>query len=163
MTALSKLTLILSAVAIAMPQAAYAKDALSKSWDGTWRLNTDKSKFSSANYTPKSDTRTYSVAGKHMTMHSTLVNAEGKTIKWSYSANTDGKSYPTSANPNADHVALTWVSPREFTSKATLKGKPTAKSTVTVSTDGKMLVVKRSLLSAKGGPTDDTMVFDRVK
>lgn len=164
MIAPNKLALILSAAAVvALPQIAYAKDALSKSWAGTWHLNTDKSKFSSADYTPKSDTRTYAVAGKHVTMHSTLVNAAGQTIKWSYSANTDGKSYPTSANPNTDHIALTWVNPHEFTSKSTLKGKPSAKSTAAVSADGKVLTIKRSILLAKGGPTDDTMVYDRAK
>ena len=164
MNAPYKLALILSAVAIALPQTASAKSsALSKSWAGTWHLNMEKSKFSSEDFTPKSETRTYTVASKRLTMRSTAVNAAGKTMKWSYSASTDGKLYPTSGNPNTDHIALTLVSPREFTSKTTLKGKATARSTPILSADGKVLTIKRSILTAKGGPTDDTLVFHRTK
>jgi hypothetical protein len=162
MNAPKKLALILSAIAMALPQAASAK-SLSKAWNGTWHLNTEKSKFSSAEFTAKSDTRTYTVAGRRLTMHSTMINADGKTIKWSYSANTNGKWYRTFGNPNTDHVALTLVSPRELKSKTTLRGKPSARSTATVSADGKVLTINRSILTAKGGPTDDTMVFDRTK
>jgi hypothetical protein len=159
-----KLALILSAIAIVVPQTANAKSApLSKSWAGTWHLNMEKSKFSSEDFTPKSDTRTYTAAGNHLTMRSTMVNAAGKTIKWGYSASTDGKPYRTTGNPYTDHVVLMAVGPHEFTSKALLKGKPVSKSTVTLSTDGKLLTIKRSMLTAKGGPTHDTMLFDRTK
>jgi hypothetical protein len=34
---------------------------------------------------------------------------------------------------------------------------------VTVSADGKVLTINRSILIAKGGPTADIMVFDRAK
>ena len=164
MHALRKLALTLSAVAIAMPQAASAKSgALSKSWAGTWHLNTAKSKFSSKDFTTKSETRTYALDGKRLSMRSTGVNDAGKTIKWSYSAPTDGKWYPASGNPNADRVALTFVSPREFKSRTSLKGKPAARSTVTLSADGKELRLARSILNAKGGPTNDTLVYERVK
>jgi hypothetical protein len=159
-----KLALILSAIAMALPQTASAQPtALSKAWAGTWHLNAGKSKFSSAEFTSKSDTRTYTVAGKRLTMRSTAIDAAGKTMKWGYSANTEGKWYPTSGNPNTDHVALTFVSPREFKSKTKLKGKPSARSTVTLSADGKVLTINRSILIAKGGPTDDVLVFDRTK
>ena len=162
MNAPTRLALILSAIAIALPQTASAQP-LSKAWTGTWHLNTEKSKFSSAEFTSKSDTRTYTAAGRRLTMQSTMINADGKKIKWNYSANTNGKWYRTFGNPNTDHVALTFVSPRELKSRTTLKGKPSAKSTVTVSADGKVLTINRSILNAKGGPTNDVMVFDRTK
>ena len=164
MHAFRKLALTLSAVALAMPQAATAQSgALSKSWAGTWHLNTAKSKFSSKDFTTKSETRTYTLDGKRLSLRSTGVNAAGKTLKWSYSATTDGKWYPTTGNPNADRVALTFVSPREFKSRTSLKGKPAARSTVTLSADGKELRLARSILTAKGGPTNDTLVYERVK
>ena len=164
MHAFRKLALTLSALAIAMPQAASAQSgALSKSWAGTWHLNTAKSKFSSKEFTTKSETRTYALDGKRLSMRSTGVNAAGKTMKWSYSATPDGKWYPATGNPNADRVALTFVSPREFKSRTSLKGKPAARSTVTLSADGKELRLARSILTAKGGPTDDTLVYERVK
>jgi hypothetical protein len=162
MNAHKQLALILSAVAIALPQVTSAKPAaLSKSWAGTWHLNTEKSKFSSTEFASKSDTRTYTVAGRRLTMRSTTINADGQTMKWGYSAKVDGKWYPTSGNPNTDHVSLTLVNPREFTSKTRLKGKPSARLTATVSANGKVLTIKRSILTAKGGPTNDTLVFDR--
>ena len=157
-----KFALIFAAAAIVLPQTAIGK-SLSTSWNGTWQLNTEKSKFSSAQYTSKSDTRTYAAAGNRLTMRATGTNAAGKTMKWSYSARTDGKWYPTSGNPNTDHIALTLVSPSEFKSNARLKGKPSARTTATVSADGKVLTINRSILTAKGGPTDDTLVFDRTK
>src|SRR5258708_3199853 len=151
MNAPKKLALILSAIALALPQTSSAQSAaLSKAWAGTWYLDTAKSKFSSTEFTPKSDTRTYSVAGKHLTMRSTGINAAGKAMTWSYSANTD-------------HIGVSFVGPREFKSRMTLKGKPSAKSTATVSADGKVLTINRSILTAKGGPTNDVMVFDRTK
>ena len=165
MNAPKKIALILASVAFALPQTAGAQTAgLSKSWAGTWRLNMDKSKFSSPEYTPKSETRTYVLDGKRrLTMRSKLINAAGANVNWNYSANTDGKWYRTSGNPNADHVALTFVGPREFKSKTTLKGKPAARSTLTVSADGKQITIKRSILLSKDGPTNDTLVYERAK
>ena len=164
MNAPKKLALILSAIAMALPQTASAQSAaLSKAWAGTWHLNTAKSKFSSAEFTSKSGTRTYTVAGNRVTMRATMINAAGKTMKWGYSANTDGKWYPTSGNPNTDQIALTFVSPREVKSKTTLKGKPSSRSTATVTADGKVMTINRSILTAKGGPTDDVLVFNRTK
>ena len=157
-----KLALMFAAAAIALPQPAAGK-SFAKEWAGTWHLNTGKSKFSSAQYTPKSDTRTYTVAGNRLTMRASGINSDGKAMKWSYSARTDGKSYAVSGNPNVDHIKLTFVSPREFKSATTQKGKAPARSTATLSADGKMLTISRSILIAKGGPTDDTLVFERAK
>jgi hypothetical protein len=162
MNAPRKFALFLAAAAIALPQPAIGK-SLAKAWNGAWQLNMEKSKFSAADYTPKSDNRTYKVTGNRLTMRSTTVDAAGKTFKWGYSAKLDGKWYPTSGNPNTDHISLTLVSPTEIKSSAKLKGKASAKSTATVSSDGKTLTINRSVLNAKGGPTDDTMVFDRAK
>lgn len=157
-----KTVLIFAAAAIALPQPALGK-SLSKAWNGAWQLNTGKSKFSSADYTPKSDHRTYTAAGSRLTMRATSTNAAGKTMKWGYSAIVNGRWYPVAGNSNVDHVALTFVSPLEFKSNSRLKGKASARSTATLSADGKMLTINRSILAAKGGPTDDTLVFDRVK
>jgi len=157
-----KFALMLAAAAIALPQTATAK-SFSKAWNGTWQLNTEKSKFSSADYTPKSDKRSYSVAGNRVTMRSSGINSAGKAMTWGYSARADGKSYTVSGNPNVDHMKLTFVSPREFKSSAMLKGKASARSTATLSADGKELTIHRSILTAKGGPTNDTLVFDRTK
>jgi hypothetical protein len=159
-----KLALILAATAVALPQTAMAKSApLSKSWAATWQLNSDKSKFSSPDTTVKAETRSYAIAGNRVTMRSTMTNSAGKRIKWSYSAVTNGRWYPMVGNPNADRIALIRVSDRELKSKSTLHGKPSATATAAVSGDGKELTIHRSILTAKGGPSDDTLVYDRAK
>src|SRR5262245_36682954 len=127
MNAPRKLALLFAAAAIVLPQPAVGR-SLSKAWSGAWQLNTAKLHFSSHDFTSKSGTRTYAVAGTRLTMRSTSTNAAGKTMKWGYSGRMDGKWYPASGNPAVDHVALTFVSPTEFKSNARLKGKPAASS-----------------------------------
>jgi hypothetical protein len=155
--------MICASGALAISQIASAAPAPdAKLWSGSWQLNSEKSKFSSAEYTPKKDTRNYSVAGNRVSMRSTMMTAQGKAIKWAYSARTDGKWYPASGNPGLDHLALTLLSARELKSEGKLKGKSASTSTLSVSPDGKQLTIKRSLVTPKGA-TDDTMVFDRTK
>lgn len=164
MNARTRIALITAGLAIAVPQGpALAKGLNAKLWTGTFELNLGKSKFSSPDYTPKSDTRTYRVTGNQLTMQSKGVNGAGKAMNWGYSTTLNGKWARVRGNPNADHVALTLVSDREFKSTSRLKGKTTANSTVTVSDDGKSITIHRSLLNVKGGPTDDTMVYDHTK
>ena len=164
MNAPFKASLVVSLAAIALPQPAPAKSmSFSKQLSGNWELSIDKSKFSSPNYTPKSDKRTYSVRGNRITMHSRSVGAAGRSMNWSYSATLDGKWARVTGNPNASQVSLTRVSDHEFKSETRLKGKASASSTLTLSDDGKELTIHRSILAAKGGPTDDTLIFERTK
>ena len=164
MNALSKIALFVSAIAVAQPQAATAQTrSLSKAWAGSWQLDTGESKFSSADFTPKSETRSYSINGTRLTMRSNGITASGKKLAWGYSARVDGKWYSTSGNPNTDHVSLTLVSPHELKSKTKLKGKRSANSTLKLSADGKLLTVHPSILTAKADPTDDTLIYHRTK
>ena len=164
MNALKILTLTGAALAFTIAQPAFAAHGPNaKLWNGTWKLNSEKSKFSAPEYSEKSETRSYALSGNRVTMRSTFVRGNGKTVKWSYSASLDGKAYPTVGNPNTDHIRLTPVSDREVKSRTTLHGKPSAKSTASVTADGKQLTIARTILHAKGGPADDTLVFDRVK
>lgn len=163
MNTFKALALTGAALAFAAAQTAVAAPGPSpKLWSGTWQLNSAKSKFSSPDSSEKSETRSYSVSGNRVTMKSNAYGS-GKPMKWGYSAATNGKWYPTTGNPNADHIALTLVSDREVKSKTQLHGKPSARATATVSANGKVLTINRSILTAKGGPTDDTLVFDRAK
>ncbi|MEA3079277.1 MAG: hypothetical protein QOF05_685 [Sphingomonadales bacterium] len=164
MNTFKALALTGAALAFAAAQTAVAAPGPSpKPFSGTWQLNSAKSKFSSPDSSEKSETRSYSVSGNRVTMKSNTITGSGKPMKWSYSAVTNGKWYPTTGNPNADHIALTLVSDREVNSKTQLHGKPSAKASASVSADGKVLTINRSILTAKGGPSDDTLVFDRTK
>lgn len=164
MNTIKMLTLTGAALSFAVAQPATAGPAPNaKLWSGTWKLNTEKSKFTAPDFSEKSETRSYAVSGNRVTMHSSYTGGNGKSVKWSYSAAWDGKAYRTVGNSNADHIVLMPVSGREVKSRTTLHGKASAKSTATVSADGKQLTMARSILTAKGGPTNDTLVFDRVK
>jgi len=150
---------MLGALSLLLPQAANAKGPDAKLWNGTWHLNTAKSKFTSE-AKEQSETRTYSVSADKVTMKSSSKDMAGKTLNFSYSAGWDGKMYPMVGNPRADSISLKMVSPREFSASSQLHGKVTVESTATVSADGKQLTLTRHMLRLKGAPTD-VLEFDR--
>jgi hypothetical protein len=155
----AKFALILTSLAIAVPQGAAAAVPNAKLWNGTWQLNPAASKFVSSGKR-ESETRTYAISGNKVTMKSTSKTASGKTLNVSYSARTDGKYYPMTGNPNADRIALSLVSDRELKWSSQLHGKTTIAGTAAVTADGKHLTLKRTMLTVKGTPTD-VLKFDR--
>ena len=159
MNAPSKFALIFASLALAVPQGASAAEPNAKLWNGTWHLDAAKSKFASS-AKEASETRTYDISGKKVTMKSSSKNAAGKELNFSYTAGYDGKWYPMVGNPNADRIMLRVVSDREFRASSRLKGKPSVHSTATVSADGKHLTLKRKMLRMKGAPTD-VLEFER--
>ena len=60
---------------------------------GTWELNVAKSKFNSGP-APKSETRTYVVAGNEIKATSKGVDANGKPTTGAWTVNYDGKDRP---------------------------------------------------------------------
>ena len=159
MTAPSKFALILACFARAAPPGARAAEPNAKLWNGTWHLDAAKSKFASS-AKEASETRTYDISGKKVTMKSSSKDAAGKELNFSYTAGYDGKWYPMVGNPNADRIMLRVVSDREFRASSRLKGKPSVHSTATVSADGKHLTLTRKMLRMKGAPTD-VLEFER--
>jgi hypothetical protein len=158
------LTLVGATLAFAYGQVATAAPGPdAKLWSGTWKLNSAKSKFSASDTSERSETRTYVISRNRVTMHSHFISGAGKPVNWSYSAALDGKAYPTMGNRNADHLMLIPVSEREVRSRTMLRGKASATSSASVSADGKQITMQRSILSAKGGASHDTLVFDRIK
>jgi opacity protein-like surface antigen len=155
----SKFALILAGLAFAFPHAANAAEPNAKLWNGTWHLNAAKSKFASS-AKEKSETRTYDISGKKVSMKSSSKDPAGKELNFSYSAGYDGKWYPMVGNPNADRISLKAVSDREIKASSQFHGKPSVESTATVSADGKHLTLKREMLRIKGAPTD-LLEFDR--
>lgn len=154
-----KFALILAGVAIAIPQGAFAKAPVAKLWNGTWHLNTAKSKFASP-AKEQSETRTYQISGNRITMKSSSKDRSGKLLNFSYSARYDGKWYPMVGNPRADSISLIPVNERELKSRSRLQGKVSAESIASISADGKHLTVKRKMVRMKDAPTD-ILEFDR--
>jgi hypothetical protein len=150
MTALATLFAVTTPAARVLAQNA---DPLS----GTWELDLAKSKLSSP--APKSQTRTYDVAGNTVKATSKGVSAEGKPTAVQFTARFDGKDYPIMGLPNADTIALKKID--DFRGTATLKknGKVTITNTRTIAKDGKTMTIKSKGTDAKGEKIDDVWVF----
>ena len=72
MTGRTKFAMILTGLAIAIPQSAIAAAPNAKLWNGTWHLNAAKSKFSSS-AKEQSETRTYDVSASKVMVKSSLI------------------------------------------------------------------------------------------
>ena len=154
-----KIALMIALGALVIPQTLFAKGPDPKLWNGTWHLNTAKSKFASP-AKEQSETRTYQISGNRITMKSSSKNAAGKAMSFSYSATFDGKWSPMHGNPNADSISITAVSGHEIKASSRQHGKASAESTAAVSADGKHLTLTRKMVALKGAPTD-VLEFDR--
>jgi hypothetical protein len=126
---------------------------------GTWQLNTSASKFAGPAW--KSETRVYEVKGNKVTMHSTGVDAAGKSITGSFSAAYDGKRYPAVGNPLGDSIALTRVNSRTVTSIIRKGSKVTATARSVVSNDGKHLTITRKVGTPPAKLATNVLVFDK--
>jgi hypothetical protein len=127
---------------------------------GTWKLNTGKTKYSPGP-PPKSGTVTYEAADGGIKRSGEIVNADGQTVSFSYSANYDGKDYPMTGNPNADTISLKRVN--DYAIDATLKknGKTVSTARRVVSKDGKTLTITLTGTTPEGMPMKNTLVYDK--
>src|SRR5437868_13660374 len=76
---------------------------------GKWKLNVEKSKFTPATATPKSQTRTVEADGDSVKYSFEVVSADGKAGAYSFTVKYDGKFYPisgTGAPYGADEISI---------------------------------------------------------
>ena len=154
----SKIAIFFAGVALAATQAIAASPPDAKLWEGTWHLDSAKSKWTVGK--EQSETRSYTIAGGKITMKSTSKDADGKEMTFTYSAAWDGKTYPMTGNPNADSISITPISGQELKASSHLHGKPTVETIATVSPDGKHLTLKRTYVARQGNPTE-VLEFNR--
>jgi hypothetical protein len=153
-------TIILAAVTATLPVSQVLAQAANPQ-NGTWELNLAKSKFDPGP-APKSQTRTYEVAGGAVKMSAKGVTADGKEMQMNYTGTLDGKDFPVTGNPDADTISLKQVD--DSTVEATLKkaGKVASTSTRVISKDGKVMTIKTKGTNAKGEEVNNTLVFDKL-
>src|SRR5215467_13965281 len=72
--------------------------------NGTWELNTEKSKYSGP--APKANTLTIAVDEKTYKLHAEGVDAQGKPTKADFTAGLDGKDVPATGLPYGDTVSV---------------------------------------------------------
>lgn len=145
---------------VALSGVAIAAEPASDPVVGTWKLNAQKSTFTSGP-SIKTQTRTYSQTGQRISLLMKTTNADGKETTAETTYQLDGKDYPTIGSPDFDSLSGQQVDPQ--TAKFTLKrgGKAIGTTTRTVSKDGKTLTSKMKVTTASGEQTDNVLVFDK--
>jgi hypothetical protein len=129
-------------------------------WDGTWQLNTAKSKFEPGPPL-KSQTRTIKTEGDMQTQKIETVSADGKSNSSHSTYRMDGKDYPISGSVEFDSVAAKQVD--ESTIDGTLKrdGKAVATTSRALSKDKKTMTVTTKGTNRAGQAMHNVMVFER--
>jgi hypothetical protein len=155
-----KRALVFLAGLVAVTFAANIRAQAPKGLEGTWTLNTAKSKFSPGP-PPKSMTVTYSPAGDGVKIVVDMTPAEGAAQHWEMAGNYDGKETPVTGNPNADMASFKLVNDRTGESTFKKDGKVTATNRRVLSADGKTLTITSKGKTADGKPRNDVQVFEK--
>ena len=127
---------------------------------GTWELSIAKSTYNPGP-APKSETRTYVVAGEDIKATLKGVDADGKPTSAEWTVNTDGKDRPATGFADLDALSLKRIDAFtvEFTQKKA--GKVVATGTRVISKDGKVMTITTKGTNAKGQAFNDVQVFEK--
>ena len=125
---------------------------------GTWKLNVAKSKAN----TRKSEVRTYTQSGDSVTSHVEIVNSDGSTQVYGYTAKSDGKDYRFTgqAPGGAETISMKRVG-NSFNAESKKGGKLLFRTTATVSAEGKVMTLTTKGTDADGKPLDTVRVYDK--
>lgn len=151
--------LLLLIAAISAGATAQVAGAPSRTWEGTWRLNLGESMFSGK--APRSEIRTISINGRRMITRSKGETADGKPIDFSYSVKLDGQFHPLAGNPDGDSISMQLISPEKVEIEVRRHGRRSATAIAGVSP--RRLTMERHRLPLSGSPSDDRLVYDRVR
>src|SRR5262249_54714812 len=152
---LTTITLLGLAVAVTLPQAAFAQTNL-----GTWKLNLAKSTYSPGP-APRSQTLTFTGTGQNLVDNLQGIDAEGKPLKGVYLHNYDGKFYPTTGAVGVDSTAYTRVDPNIVKFTRMNAGKVVQTGLHVVSSDGKTLTVITTGTEANGRELNSVGVHEK--
>src|SRR5208282_2336415 len=157
-----KRILAVGAVIIVLVLASGLAQAQSNSAEGTWRLNTAKSKFS-PEPAPQSLTVTLEAQGDGVKSSSEGTAADGSKTAWSYTASYDGKDNPISGTgpAGADTIALKRINANTTRSTFKKAGKVVRTSRLVVSKDGKVMTITAKGTGSDGQKVSDVLVFDK--
>ncbi|MGC1416134.1 MAG: hypothetical protein WA817_12675 [Candidatus Acidiferrum sp.] len=129
---------------------------------GTWKLNSEKSKFNPGP-APKSLTRTVAAQGDGVLYTFDGISADGTTIAYSFALNFDGKDNAiTGSMPSgADSISAQRIDSNTFAATLKQAGKVIGTSKVEVSQDGKVTTVTSKGATATGQATNDVSVYNK--
>ena len=147
------------ALALALCAALSTLSAADDPFNGTWRLNTVKSKYEPG---PAPDKAMVSIQSDGVTSTvSTESSFEGKPIATKYTVKLDGTPGPLQGSPVADMVSVKKIDDRTRELKTMKASKTMSESRATVSADGKTVTVVGSGVNPKGEPVKFTAVYDK--
>jgi len=130
---------------------------------GTWKLNTEKSKFA-GNPAPRSGTRTIEAAGKGEKATFQGVAADGSMIDFTLTSNLDGKPVPISGTGipgGADTETATRINSHTHSATLSKGGKVIAHTRIVVSADGKTTTLTRTMTDSSGNTTTQVLVWEK--
>jgi hypothetical protein len=108
---------------------------------GTWHLNVAKSKFRTSP-PPKSAIAAVTTSKDgQISVHLSIVNADGKKGEFQYTASYDGKDYPMTGSQVFDAISLKRIDDHTDEVIYKKKGKVIRTSKRTISNDGKTLII----------------------
>jgi len=128
---------------------------------GSWKLNTEKSKYTGA-VMPKSLDRTIEADGAGLKYAYKGTSGDGKPMDYTFSTKFDGKASPLNgagAPGGADSITLKRLNASKTT--AAKGGTEIGKSTAEVSKDGKITTITTTGKTPDGKDFSTTGVFDK--
>lgn len=153
----SRIVLSLAAALICTSVVMYAADMQV----GTWKLDLAKSKYSPANLAPKSSMTKIEATADGIKATVDNVDADGKTIHYTFTAKYDGKDYPVTGDPNRDTVSYKKVDDYTFDSTSKKGGKVTTTAHIVYSKDGKMRTLTITGTNAQGQKVSNMQVYSK--
>jgi hypothetical protein len=150
--------LILLVSTAALPQ----KSKVHKNASGSWNLDVTKSEFGEAPK-PKSAHLTIAIKGKRLSWTSDVVGADGTRIKRFFDGVIDGKAYPLRSEPDEGAISASYTQNKDGTTHAAIKS-PTGRMdmTISLSRDGKTLIIKNELIDNFGERVSWSEVWKRT-
>ena len=131
---------------------------------GKWKLNVEKSKFTPATATPKSQTRTVEADGDSIKYSFEVVSADGKSGSYGFTVKYDGKFYPitgTGMPYGADEISIKKMTSHSYSATLKRGGKEVATSHLVVSKDGKRATLTGKGTDASGKAVSSTSIYDK--
>ncbi|HEX4603557.1 MAG TPA: hypothetical protein VH724_06145 [Candidatus Angelobacter sp.] len=155
-----RLALVALLIAGTMAVAQAKKPAPADPWVGEWKLDTSKSKFH--NPGPKEETLTVDSANNDAIKFSMKgTDPAGAAYTEAYEGKPDGKAYPLTRNgQEVAKISYHRNSDHNSTGSATVADGSTFTESVTLSKDGKTIIVKQHH-KAKAGEYNDVIVFTK--
>jgi hypothetical protein len=150
-----------AAAALVLTSAASSADAPGP-FIGKWALDLEKSTFHPGPSGMKSQTVIVTAAtGAATRTVIDTVGADGSTYHIEFTSASDGKSVPTTGDPDSDSVVLTSLNPNTVKEVFMKAGKITATGTLTVSKSGKTFQGPFHGTNADGSKWNNHFVYVR--